>query len=65
MVPRSNLSADCRRTCWPGRDAFSAQILDASTFSGLGWIADAYDRQCIADRAAWIRAETVAAGEGC
>ncbi len=65
MVPRSNLSADCRRTRWPGRDASFAPIHDTSSVSGLGWLTDAFERECIADRAAWHRAETVKAGEGC
>ena len=65
MVPRSNLSADCRRTRWPGRDVFFAQIHDTSSASGLGWILDAYGCRTITDRAAWTRAETVIAGEGC
>ena len=63
MVPRSNLSADCRRTRWTGREIPFAQIHDTSS-SGLGWI-DSYGRESVADRAAWLRAETVNAGEGC
>lgn len=65
MVPGSNLSADCRRTRWPSRDVSFATIHGVSSGSGLGWILDAYGRGCIAGRAAWLRAETVNAGEGC
>ena len=65
MVPLPNLSTDCRRTRWTGLGLPLTRVTVISSGSGLGWILDAYWRGCIASRAAWRRAETVDAGEGC
>ena len=65
MVPRSNLSTDCRRIRSPDRDGALSPIGRTSSGSGLVGIIEDFARGCIVDRAAWQRAETVNAGEGC